>query len=88
MRVGGTIHLDERALVVDRHDLDELAPRAFPIAHEIAGAEAAGVTEVVLDQATQDDLIGFARAAPGLAAPDLDVLRLFLLPLIQDQPDK
>src|SRR3546814_6399175 len=56
-------HFAQCTAVVGRHDLDELAARGFPVAQDFAGAETAGVAEVVFDETAQDGLVGFAFAA-------------------------
>src|SRR3546814_6733527 len=72
-------HFAQCTAVVGRHDLDELAARGFPVAQDFAGAETAGVAEVVFDETAQDGRVGFAFAAALRAVPVFAPVRRMLL---------
>ncbi len=55
--------LGQRALVLVREDLDELAARLGPVVEDVARAQAAGPAVVVLDQLLQHRLVGLAACA-------------------------
>ena len=55
----------QRALVVAREYLDELAAASIPVIEQEAGTGAACVLEVTLDQALQDHFIRLRHAAAG-----------------------
>src|SRR5690606_16243571 len=58
------MQLAQRAPVLVREDLDEALARRLPVAEDLARPIAAGVLEVVLDQALEDDLVAFT-VVPG-----------------------
>src|SRR5690606_28294142 len=78
-RAGRTPHFAQCAAVFGGHDLDEFAARGFPVAQDFAGAEAAGIAEVVFDEPAQDGFVGIALAAALDAVPVLAVVLRQLL---------
>ena len=47
------LHVEKRACVIGRHDLDEVRQRLVPVVEQLARARAAGVEQVPLDQDAQ-----------------------------------
>src|SRR5690606_11425071 len=77
--VGRAPQFGQGAAILDGHDLDEATARVFPVAPDVAGAEAARIAEVVFHQAAQDDFVRLALAATGRAVPGFDALLVLLL---------